>query len=535
MLFENLSENDKNLIYNFIQQYGPIPGSRIYNKTASLEHLLRFWNADKEWLYELMGGNFILEKQITYTKSASKMRDEISTAMTYHGPMGRFKREYFYHMGNHFSNCNYRTWDIIEHLISPKALSENSLMGCPYKACLPLTLEFDNGKKIRIEETTKPMRALGKIAKFIGQEENFETFRIEHSRILNQKSIEGTLCLSIHPMDYLTMSDNESNWSSCMSWVHYGGYRMGTVEMMNSSWVIVAYLKHSNENTKLDWNNKYWRSLFIAHPSVITSIKGYPYNCDNLAQECVNWIRELFIQNKNAHFTEPFKIEPETSCQAPNDHYYRLELETNVMYPDYESMEYLWGAVPVESPHDESSKDDPFHMTLNYSGVTECMCCGSDMWGDYAYEESYVYCEDCCSYADEEDERQCNHCGCWYDYDDLYFCEDEYYCCDCIDEVGARDVMSSDYYYYENLIKVYLAREVNNPSDEDEYVYIHRHYDGNSGYRLTDWWKDEVIIPYPHLTENGLYYFNREDLTKRGYDRWFEMDETAINDYFNQN
>ena len=38
------------------------------------------------------------------------------------------------------------------------------------------------------------------------------------------------------------MSDNNSGWESCMSWRNNGCYRRGTVEMMNSPYVIVAYL-----------------------------------------------------------------------------------------------------------------------------------------------------------------------------------------------------------------------------------------------------------------------------------------------------
>jgi hypothetical protein len=117
----------------------------------------------------------------------------------------------------------------------------------------------------------------------------------------------------------------------------------------------------------------------------------------------------------------------------------------------------------------------------------------------------------------------------------LYFCEDEYYCCDCIDEVGARDVMSWDYYYFENLTKVYIAHESDNPNpDTDDFAYMATHYISN-GCRLTDWWNDMVNIALPRHTDNNIYYFNKEDLTNRGYNRWYEMDETAINDYFSQN
>ena len=75
----------------------------------------------------------------------------------------------------------------------------------------------------------------------------------------------------------MTMSDNANNWSSCMRWtdrsggVDHGDYCAGTLECMNSPYIIIAYLhnpKHSFELSLYDcndwqWNSKQWRELFI--------------------------------------------------------------------------------------------------------------------------------------------------------------------------------------------------------------------------------------------------------------------------------
>ena len=91
--------------------------------------------------------------------------------------------------------------------------------------------------------------------------EEFEDFRIKHSRILSEKEFIGRLSLSIHPLDFMTMSDNDSDWSSCMSWRTCGSYRRGTVEMMNSPCVVVAYLSASkpmvlDRGSHFKWNIK---------------------------------------------------------------------------------------------------------------------------------------------------------------------------------------------------------------------------------------------------------------------------------------
>ena len=91
----------------------------------------------------------------------------------------------------------------------------------------------------------------------------FEQMRIKHSQILNKKRLKGTLCLSIHPLDYITISDNNCDWDSCMTWTGDdcpGEYRLGTLEMMNSPSVVVAYLDSKEPYHPLDdgraWSNK---------------------------------------------------------------------------------------------------------------------------------------------------------------------------------------------------------------------------------------------------------------------------------------
>lgn len=104
----------------------------------------------------------------------------------------------------------------------------------------------------------KALKQLNGILHFMDDDE-FEEFRICQSMCTNTTALEGKLCLSIHPLDYMTMSDNACDWSSCMSWQEDGCYRMGTVEMMNSPCVIVAYLESSHPmyfSREATWNSK---------------------------------------------------------------------------------------------------------------------------------------------------------------------------------------------------------------------------------------------------------------------------------------
>ena len=151
---------------------------------------------------------------------------------------------------------SYNTLNLVNH----RNLATNSYsIGEPFEVNLP------DGKILKVQKGTKPLRVLAKMAQAFNLE-GFEEFRLTHSRILNQKKMTGELCLSIHPMDFMTMSDNNSNWESCMSWSDYGCYRRGTVEMMNSECVVVAYLRAKEDmkvSEDLYWNNKKWRCWFF--------------------------------------------------------------------------------------------------------------------------------------------------------------------------------------------------------------------------------------------------------------------------------
>ena len=95
----------------------------------------------------------------------------------------------------------------------------------------------------------------------------------------------------------MTMSDNANGWESCMNWTQGpGSYRAGTIEMMNSPLVVVAYITtkpYYPENTSIEWTSKSWRELIIVHPNAICSVKSYPYYNIAFDKALVNWLVDL--------------------------------------------------------------------------------------------------------------------------------------------------------------------------------------------------------------------------------------------------
>ena len=106
------------------------------------------------------------------------------------------------------------------------------------------------------------------------------------SRIIQETKITGTLCLSVHPLDFLSSSENDHNWRSCHALD--GEYRAGNLSYMVDEGTVMVYLR-SDRNTKLPnfpswvpWNSKKWRVLlfFSNDYEMLFLGRQYPFFAD---------------------------------------------------------------------------------------------------------------------------------------------------------------------------------------------------------------------------------------------------------------
>lgn len=369
------------------------------------DYLLRFWReAKSEYLYDLMGKELILSKRFTYERDNSELFDSLEKMVYQHRWFyNRFHEQLRTALG---ANPDPRGWDYNWPNEDNKNFfyavcdwgAPDSLIDNRVEKKVQATI---NGKLIKISSGEKIMRALRKICQALAAagypdlNADLEELRLDHSRIFNQKTVSGELCLSIHPLDYATASDNDNGWSSCMSWQEEGCYRLGTVEMMNSPMVICAYLKSDVQQMHFngyEWPSKKWRAWIVVNKDAILCNRNYPYTNDNLAKECINWVAELAKKNLGWEFTEEIR--------SVNDWYddeHRIELiyETNFMYNDFR--DDMWLAVNKNLKHGS-------HY-INYSGVANCMNCGEEIPWEGEQDSSTLCCLSC------RNVRFCDECG----------------------------------------------------------------------------------------------------------------------------
>ncbi len=518
-IFEKLP--NKLELEDYIVSYAGYENTTSAHSQASLQELMRFWDEAKSlYLYDLLGRNYILEKEVEFDKPIGDIKNKISESCNI-GVMRDFYDNFYEWIIDRYANSKKGAEDFDERvllmdLLSPLALAEGKVT--TYSKA---KIELKGGSAVAIQCGAKPIRILSKIAR-IEEIDGFEDFRLELSRILNTKKVKGTLCLSIHPLDYLTMSDNPYGWDSCMNWMNEGQYRMGTVEMMNSKNVIIAYMKGEKPLRFYDdeWNGKKWRNLFITTEKFITGIKGYPYQSSEFDIKVLDWLKELAKENLGWEYGDAIEYTPDDAegyiHNGDADIYH--DFQTNIMYNDFGNNNTTHIVLAPEIANGGA-------IQCHYSGVPECMYCGEELCSTSDIDsEGCVICLDCLA------AYTCDCCGDRvYSSDSLYELDGEYLCESCYNDKYVEDYFTDEGHNVENCTRTFLISE--NPHEGDDLalwrlkdIYCHVYTDTSEYFNDThiySWksgfWTERIDYITPNdLTEKGWAYFKESDFVSLG-------------------
>ena len=152
-----------------------------------------------------------------------------------------------------------------------------------------------NGKKI-----PKGMKLVKAFKYFIEDKELLTELQMAASQIIQKDKITGRLCFSVHPLDFLSSSENAHNWRSCHALD--GEYRSGNLSYMVDSSTIIVYLKSDEDAVlpnfppSIKWNNKKWRMLLFLSNDWKMAFAGrqYPFSSDT----ALTLIKSMFLERK---------------------------------------------------------------------------------------------------------------------------------------------------------------------------------------------------------------------------------------------
>lgn len=126
---------------------------------------------------------------------------------------------------------------------------------------------------------------------FIDDLDDLDRVQTIASRLIQENKLSGYLYLSVHPLDYLSSSENNNKWRSCHALD--GEYRAGNLSYMCDNSTIVCYiadeklekLPHFPES--ILWNSKKWRMLLFLSDTRTAMFAGrhYPFFSEKIMEE----------------------------------------------------------------------------------------------------------------------------------------------------------------------------------------------------------------------------------------------------------
>ncbi len=456
-MLNKITEKELNMITYWRRKYGPISGEERdflpEEYFMPTDRWLNYWEHSKKDLYNIFGENLILTKKVIVESFENEISQSIYDYIETHkfddyNPFCQFISDFKQKLSAAGAD-----WDS-HRLVTNCHLAEKNVESIGFYKNKVSLGEYG---EMTIMPEEKTIRVIRKISEKIGMDmQLFEKFRIQHSMFFNQKKFSGNLCLSIHPLDFITMSDNDHKWRSCMSWRNLGEYRMGTVDMMNSPCVVIAYFASEDGNMEeIEWNSKRWRELFVCDRDVIAGIKGYPYHSEKLENQVLDWLLELmggsdkYSKRLNLYDNEYFD---------QDDIQFTVQFESGYMYNDFGCTKNGKNPVYLSNEYYNAlAAGDQAFKYFNYSGPGQCVWCGAldAYFGDDG--NSVLICEEC-----TENIHYCYSCDSIIGKSFHLDINDRYYCEDCFNKYVQTDVLSGEQFDTREAYTCYAAYSLDN-------------------------------------------------------------------------
>lgn len=332
------------------------------------------------------------------------------------------------------------------------------------------------------ERDNKKIQKGSKIVKsfkyFIEDKQLLADLQNKASEIIQENKVEGYLTFSVHPLDFLSSSENTYNWRSCHSLD--GEYRAGNLSYMCDRGTMIVYLS-GEETVKLPhfpeevlWNSKKWRMLLHFDQELDACFAGrqYPFFSPGALEK----VFEIFSNNMaTMHHTWGNGPQRERWEGWYNDYIKGYADETSGRKVHFEEDRYyiMNGCIRdkyetvLDAPNSLHFNDitrsscytKPYYMYKSYfhhtpsafrvGAAVKCLCCGEAIING----DDSMMCSDCeCEYgnSDSDEYRTCDCCGTRFYYEDAWWVGDDIICPNCADrETFICDECEDRYYNSE--------------------------------------------------------------------------------------
>jgi hypothetical protein len=302
------------------------------------------------------------------------------------------------------------------------------------------------------------------------------------SQMIQENKIKGTLCFSVHPLDFLSSSENTYNWRSCHALD--GEYRAGNLSYMVDNCTFMVYLKGADNTclsgfpSSVKWNSKKWRMLIHAEEKdqIMFAGRQYPFSSksgidtvlniyNNLLRETNNPFGQDRYFNWRADYVDSYVPFDATQDEEPiplEERYIicggsLLPLESMVQpgpgalnYNDVLcSTCYKYPYYAILNPYGFNRAYTLKYKTIIVGGEVPCLHCSDEL----IHNPETMRCDECeleFGYEDNDNYGHCDCCSSRIYYDDAYYVGDDYVCDHCFNnECFVCDNCGETYYNTE--------------------------------------------------------------------------------------
>ncbi len=383
--YDSITEDDTESILRFLDEYGDV------RPEVPMDVLLSSWSRNKGTLFKAFGCKLKLEYDVdiqpTYPQ-IEQLLSKIYKPAT--DPFVENKGKFI------TSILNWQTLSPAQVFSFMNMVSyRNVYDGTVY---MNHCFKLDQKEPLRIPRGTKVMRAVRKFLIYIEYDDMdlFEAWRNRISDVMTKTRIESKLVLSIHPSDFLTLSDNMSDWGTCLSWSEKAMGRCGCIEMMNSRYAVVAYLTDGKTFCG-NIANKTWRTLIYVNKYILLSSKSYPFTNDEITKMALEKLRGLVYNNlkwKYQYGMERYYDGFTPIVHRSNRNQGHLRFDFITMYDDINLNEETAFYCYRNYVEDRvcGTRINSYSKVFRSQKPT-CMCCGKEMYPTSM--DGYVTCLKC--------------------------------------------------------------------------------------------------------------------------------------------
>ena len=391
-----------------------------------ITELLENWQKNKDWyVRNLLKGELIYQvpEKLTFELDEDSKKDKYEAF-----------RDYAYELCNDFDLDRYLCSIDYEEF---------------FKNTLARDRDLPNGKKVK-----KGMKFLRTLRFLIENDKLLEDIQNHASELIQENKIEGYLCFSIHPLDFLSSSENTLNWRSCHSLD--GEYRAGNLSYMQDKSTIMAYICTGKDDklprfpADVHWNNKKWRCLLFFNEThnLIFAGRQYPFSAQSVLDRVNEELRKMLDSGKWTAWRNTYIEKYDyTDVDGPGTMYFEDAEYIPMRNHIFKKSELIKDAASSKHFNDllhSCCYTHPYYMynRLLYSGPINKMTIGSAVkclrCGEKIIDGSdSMMCHECeCKYgnSDSDDYKTCDCCGQRIWYNDGEWVDDNFLCPDCIEK-----------------------------------------------------------------------------------------------------